>query len=67
MKTVGKWIAEALAERENPQALRRIRSQVLELAEQFPLYGWLREPQAEPRTNKSGVCTGFSCEEGRSF
>jgi glycine hydroxymethyltransferase len=46
MKTVGKWIAEALTERENAQALRRIRGQVLELAEQFPLYGWLREPQA---------------------
>ncbi len=46
MRIVGKWIAEALTERENPQELRRIRGQVLELAEQFPLYGWLREPQA---------------------
>ncbi len=46
MRTIARWIAEALAERGNPQALRRIRSQVLELAEQFPLYGWLREPQA---------------------
>jgi glycine hydroxymethyltransferase len=45
MRIVGKWIAEALAERNNPQVLRRIRSQVLELTEQFPLYGWLREPQ----------------------
>jgi glycine hydroxymethyltransferase len=45
MRLVGKWIAEALQERANPQALRRIRAQVLELAEQFPLYGWLREPQ----------------------
>ena len=46
MRVVGKWIAEALAERANPPALRRIRGQVLELAEQFPLYGWLREPAA---------------------
>jgi len=46
MRTIGKWIAEALAERENSQELHRIRGQVLELAEQFPLYGWLREPQA---------------------
>jgi glycine hydroxymethyltransferase len=46
MRTIAGWIAEALAERENPQALRRIRGQVLELAEQFPLYGWLREQQA---------------------
>jgi glycine hydroxymethyltransferase len=45
MRTVGKWIAEALTERESSQALRRIRGQVLELAERFPLYGWLREPQ----------------------
>jgi len=45
MQTVGKWIAEALTERQNPQALRRIRGQVLNLAEQFPLYGWLREPE----------------------
>jgi glycine hydroxymethyltransferase len=45
MRVVGKWIAEALQERANPQALRRIRGQVFELAEQFPLYGWLREPQ----------------------
>src|SRR5271168_2363223 len=45
MRTVGKWIAEALAEREDPQALRRIRGQVLELVESFPLYGWLRVPE----------------------
>jgi glycine hydroxymethyltransferase len=45
MRSVAKWIAEALNERGNPHALRRIRAQVLDLAEQFPLYGWLREPQ----------------------
>jgi glycine hydroxymethyltransferase len=46
MRIVGKWIVEALHERNNPQALKRIQGQVLELAEQFPLYGWLREPLA---------------------
>src|ERR1700742_2269228 len=46
MKTIGKWIVEALNERNNPQALKRIQGQVLELAEQFPLYGWLRQPAA---------------------
>jgi glycine hydroxymethyltransferase len=46
MRIVGKWIVEALHERKNPQALKRIQGQVLELAEQFPLYGWLREPLA---------------------
>jgi len=44
MRTIAKWIAEALEQRTNPQALEKIRGQVLELAEQFPLYGWLREP-----------------------
>ena len=44
MRTIGKWIAEALTQRSNPQTLARIRGQVLELAEQFPLYGWLRQP-----------------------
>ncbi len=50
MRTVARWIGEALNHREDSQALRRIRSQVLELAEQFPLYGWLREPQTSPET-----------------
>src|SRR5271165_4644675 len=44
MRTIARWIAQALAERSNPQALKQIRGQVLELAEQFPLYGWLRQP-----------------------
>jgi glycine hydroxymethyltransferase len=44
MRTIGKWIMEALNERNNPSALKRIQGQVQELAEQFPLYGWLREP-----------------------
>jgi glycine hydroxymethyltransferase len=46
MRTIGKWIVEALNERNNPQALKRIQGQVLELADRFPLYGWLREPVA---------------------
>ncbi len=46
MRTIAKWIAEALEQRNNPQALEKIRGGVLELAEQFPLYGWLRQPAA---------------------
>ena len=49
MRIIGKWITEALNERSNPQALARIRGQVLELAEQFPLYGWLRQPAVVAR------------------
>ena len=46
MRVIGKWISQALNERANPQALARIRGQVLELTEQFPLYAWLRHPVA---------------------
>jgi glycine hydroxymethyltransferase len=46
MRTIGKWIAQALDQRNDPQALRFIRGQVLELVESFPLYGWLRVPDA---------------------
>jgi glycine hydroxymethyltransferase len=42
MRTIAKWIAEALDQRANPDALAKIRGQVGELAEQFPLYGFLR-------------------------
>jgi glycine hydroxymethyltransferase len=38
MKTVGNWIAEALDHRTDSAALKQIRKQVEELAEQFPLY-----------------------------
>jgi glycine hydroxymethyltransferase len=45
MRTIAKWITEALDRRNDPQALRQIRGQVLELVENFPLYGWLRVPE----------------------
>jgi glycine hydroxymethyltransferase len=38
MRTIGKWIAEALNHREDESVLKRINRQVVELAEQFPLY-----------------------------
>jgi glycine hydroxymethyltransferase len=38
MRQVGRWIAEALNNRTDASALKRIRGQVLELAEGFPLY-----------------------------
>jgi glycine hydroxymethyltransferase len=42
MQQVGKWIAEALHQRTDAAVLTRIRKQVLELAEQFPLYATRR-------------------------
>jgi len=38
MEQIGRWIAEALKHRSDDKALDRIRHQVFELAEQFPLY-----------------------------
>jgi glycine hydroxymethyltransferase len=49
MRLIGRWIVEALERRSDSSALARIRGQVLELADQFPLYGWLREPAAVAR------------------
>ena len=49
MRTIGRWITEALEHRTDSAALTRIRHQVLELAEQFPLYGWLRESASVAR------------------
>jgi glycine hydroxymethyltransferase len=46
MRIIGRWIAQALAERNQPELLARIRAEVLEMAEAFPLYGWLRTPAA---------------------
>ncbi len=44
MRVIGRWIVEALDHRSDSAHLAKIRAQVLDLAEQFPLYGWLREP-----------------------
>src|ERR1700691_5662298 len=40
MRTIGAWIAKALAVRNDDAALERIRGEVAELANQFPLYAW---------------------------
>jgi glycine hydroxymethyltransferase len=45
MRIIAKWITETLDHRNDPQVLRRIRGQILELVENFPLYGWLRVPE----------------------
>ena len=42
MRTIATWIACALEQRRNADKLAEIRGQVGELAEQFPLYGYLR-------------------------
>ena len=42
MGVIAGWIAEALEGRNDPAKLQKIRGQVLEMAERFPLYDWLR-------------------------
>jgi glycine hydroxymethyltransferase len=49
MRLIGGWIALALEHRSDSAALAKVRAQVLELAEQFPLYGWLRESASVTR------------------
>jgi len=44
MQLIGAWIAKALELRNDDAALERIRLEVAELANQFPLYAW-RRPQ----------------------
>ncbi len=47
MRQIGHWIAEGLDHRNEPDVLKRIRKQVLELCEQFPLYPELRKAHAK--------------------
>ena len=50
MRQVGRWIAEALLQRTDATVLTKIRKQVLELSERFPLYAERRaRAQAEVR------------------
>jgi glycine hydroxymethyltransferase len=43
MKVIAGWIAEALEHRSDGARLAEIRGKVGEMAEEFPLYGWLRQ------------------------
>src|SRR6202050_4765159 len=46
MRTIAAWIGKALEKRNDDAALERIRGEVAELANQFPLYAWRRAPVA---------------------
>ncbi|HEY8996624.1 MAG TPA: serine hydroxymethyltransferase [Edaphobacter sp.] len=45
MKQIAVWIGRALESRNDEAALAKIRGEVRELADSFPLYEYLREPQ----------------------
>ncbi|SPE17730.1 serine hydroxymethyltransferase [Candidatus Sulfotelmatomonas gaucii] len=44
MRVIAGWIAKALEQRNDDAALARIRGEVAEMANQFPLYAWRRAP-----------------------
>jgi glycine hydroxymethyltransferase len=46
MRQIAQWIAKALEQHGNDAALERIRGEVAELANKFPLYAWRRTPAA---------------------
>ncbi|HEU5352665.1 MAG TPA: serine hydroxymethyltransferase [Terracidiphilus sp.] len=46
MRQIGAWIAQALEKRGDDGALERIRGEVAEMANRFPLYAWRRTPAA---------------------
>jgi glycine hydroxymethyltransferase len=46
MHRIGAWIAKALEVRNDDAALARIRGEVAEFCNQFPLYAWRRTPAA---------------------
>jgi glycine hydroxymethyltransferase len=46
MRLIAGWITRALDQRGDDAALERIRGEVAELANQFPLYAWRRAPVA---------------------
>jgi glycine hydroxymethyltransferase len=46
MRLIGAWITKALDKRNDDAALDRIRGEVAELANRFPLYAWRRAPVA---------------------
>jgi glycine hydroxymethyltransferase len=43
MRVIAGWIAQALEHRTDAGKLQQVRGQVQELAEKFPLYGWLHK------------------------
>jgi glycine hydroxymethyltransferase len=44
MRTIAAWIVKALEQRNDDAVLARIRGEVAELANQFPLHAWRRAP-----------------------
>jgi glycine hydroxymethyltransferase len=48
MRVIARWIALALENRSDAAKLGQLRSEVLDLTERFPLYGWLRHDSTIP-------------------
>jgi len=46
MRLIAAWINQALDKRNDDAALEKIRAEVAELSNRFPLYAWRRAPVA---------------------
>ena len=65
MRQIAMWIAKALEQRNDEAALARIRGEVAELCNQFPLYAWRRAPLRF--THRITVPTNIRASFGSSF
>jgi glycine hydroxymethyltransferase len=48
MRIIARWIASALEDRSDAAKLGKLRVEVLEMAERFPLYSWLHKDSPKP-------------------
>ena len=71
MRIIATWIAKALEKRNDDAALERIRGEVAEMANRFPLYAWRRQGVAVKRLSysKSLALTGppTTCQHSAGF
>ena len=55
MRKIGACIAEVLRHPQDPSCCAEVRRQVMELAEEFPLYRWRLRPSGEPALDRKAV------------
>ena len=59
MRQIAVWIAKALEQRSDDAALERLRGEVAEMANQFPLYAWRRSAGGRGRLTDSSPVSGL--------
>ena len=53
MRKIGSWIAEVLRNSKDETRISEVRKQVLQLAEQFPLYRWHFQQSGDAATQQA--------------